>query len=264
MKITLVGSGNLATNIGVALKNAGHQIVQVYSRQLVNAVSLASRLEATAVDQLSEVNDDADIYILSVKDSVLQEVIATVCKSKSNKIFLHTAGSMPMELFEGSAARYGVLYPMQTFSKERIVDFGLIPCFIEACSNSVLEQIKTLALSISSKVYVLSSTDRKYLHLAAVFACNFVNHCYEISSELLAKHGVPFDALLPLIDETARKVHELSPVVAQTGPAVRYDENVMRNHKKLLTASPKWQKIYEMMSDSIHQTAIINDKNKYD
>lgn len=264
MKITLVGSGNLATNIGVALKNAGHQIVQVYSRQLVNAVSLASRLEATAVDQLSEVNDDADIYILSVKDSVLQEVIATVCKSKSNKIFLHTAGSMPMKLFEGSAARYGVLYPMQTFSKERIVDFGLIPCFIEACSNSVLEQIKTLALSISSKVYVLSSTDRKYLHLAAVFACNFVNHCYEISSELLAKHGVPFDALLPLIDETARKVHELSPAVAQTGPAVRYDGNVMGNHKKLLTAFPRWQKVYDMMSDSIHQTAIINDKNKYD
>ena len=235
MKITLIGSGNLATNIGVALKNAGHQIVQVYSRRLLNAVSLASRLEAKAVNLLSEINDDADVYILSLKDSVLQEVIAVVCKNKSDKIFLHTAGSVPMALFEGSAVRYGVLYPMHTFSKERVVDF---------------------------KVYTLSSADRTYLHLAAVFACNFVNHCYEISSELLAAHNVPFDVLLPLIDETAHKVHELSPVHAQTGPAVRYDENVMEKHKMLLAASPLWQNIYELMSKSIHQTAIINNKKR--
>ena len=109
MKITLIGSGNLATNIGVALKNAGHQIVQVYSRRLLNAVSLASRLEAKAVNQLSEINDAADVYILSLKDSVLQEVIAAVCKNKSDKSFLHTAGSVSMALFEGSAVRYGVL-----------------------------------------------------------------------------------------------------------------------------------------------------------
>ena len=115
MKITLIGSGNLATNIGVALKNAGHQIVQVYSHRLLNAVSLASRLEAKAVNQFSEINNDADVYVLSLKDSVLQEVIAAVCKNKSDKIFLHTAGSVPMALFEGSAVRYGVLYPMQTF-----------------------------------------------------------------------------------------------------------------------------------------------------
>lgn len=262
MKITLIGSGNLATNIGVALKNAGHQIVQVYSRRLLNAVSLASRLEAKAVNQFSEINDDADVYILSLKDSVLQEVIAAVCKNKSDKIFLHTAGSVPMALFEGSAVRYGVLYPMQTFSKERVVDFRSLPCFIEACDNSVLEKIKTLALSISTKVYTLSSADRKYLHLAAVFACNFVNHCYEISSELLAAHSIPFDVLLPLIDETAHKVHELSPAHAQTGPAVRYDENVMEKHKMLLAASPLWQNIYELMSKSIHQTAIINNNKR--
>jgi len=160
MKITLIGSGNLATNIGVALKNAGHQIVQVYSRRLLNAVSLASRLEAKAVNQFSEINNDADVYVLSLKDSVLQEVIAAVCKNKSDKIFLHTAGSVPMALFEGSAVRYGVLYPMQTFSKEKVVDFRLLPCFIEACDNSVLEKTRSGLLASShnnSKDFTVSS-----------------------------------------------------------------------------------------------------------
>ena len=176
---------------------------------------------ATAIDQLDKVNDLADIYIFSLKDSVLQSAIEKVCKHNTNKVFLHTAGSMNMQLFEGYATRFGVLYPMQTFSKNRPVDFKSIPCFIEASNSKTLECIRSLALSISEKVYILSSHDRKYLHLSAVFACNFVNHCYEIAAGILHQHDIPFEVLQPLIDETARKIHMLSPRDAQTGPAVR-------------------------------------------
>ena len=264
MKITLIGAGNLATNIGLALHSAGHIIVQVYSRQLANASCLSSRLGATAIDQLDKVNDLADIYIFSLKDSVLQSAIEKVCKHNTNKVFLHTAGSMNMQLFEGYATCFGVLYPMQTFSKDRPVDFKSIPCFIEASDSKTLECIQSLALSVSEKVYMLSSHDRKYLHLSAVFACNFVNHCYEIAAEILHQHDIPFEVLQPLIDETARKIHMLSPRDAQTGPAVRYDKNVIEAQRKLLADSPLWQEIYERMSASIHRTAITNKPNRYD
>ena len=255
MRIVLIGSGNLATNLGVALKNAGHQIVQVYSRTMEHAHELAIRLGAVPTHQIEQVSDNADVYILSLKDSVLQNILPTLCKGKSDKIFLHTAGSLPMDIFAGFAVHYGVFYPMQTFSKERLVDFKAIPCFIEACDAPTRDLLQALSRSITTKVYPLSSADRQYLHLAAVFSCNFVNHCYEISSELLAQHHISFSVMLPLIDETARKVHSLLPSDAQTGPAVRYDENVIERQKALLSDEPSWAHIYKQMTASIHQTA---------
>ena len=160
-----------------------------------------------------------------------------------------------MSLFEGYTSRYGVFYPMQTFSKERLVDFAEIPLFIEGDDPA----IRQLAESISRRVYELSTEARKYLHLSAVFACNFVNHCYALSAALLEQHGLPFDAMLPLIDETARKVHELHPHDAQTGPAVRYDENVIRMQTALLADNPELQQIYELLSLDIHRKASKND-----
>jgi predicted short-subunit dehydrogenase-like oxidoreductase (DUF2520 family) len=162
---------------------------------------------------------------------------------------------MPLSVFEGLSMHYGVFYPMQTFSKERQVDFLPIPVFLEASDDATLSLARTLAESISHHVYVLSSEDRKFLHLSAVFACNFANHCYALSAELLEKHGIPFDVMLPLIDETARKVHELHPLDAQTGPAVRYDENVIRMQSSLLSDSPALQEIYNLLSLNIHRKA---------
>ena len=163
------------------------------------------------------------------------------------------AGSIPMSMFRGMALHYGVLYPMQTFSKQREVDFLKIPCFVEANDEFALRQIGDLAHQVSQRVYQLSSEDRRYLHLSAVFACNFVNHCYAISQDILQERGIPFDVMLPLIDETAAKVHELSPMDAQTGPAVRYDTNVIRAQGALLKANPIVKDIYDRMSMSIHQ-----------
>ena len=251
MKIVLIGAGNLATHLGKALHAAGHDMVQVFSRTMQSAETLASLLDAEPLTDMAQVRDDADVFIFSVKDSALEQLISQLCGGEK-KVFLHTAGSMPMSVFRGKALHYGVLYPMQTFSKQREVDFSIIPCFIEANDEFALKQIEGLAGQISHRVYQLSSEDRKYLHLSAVFACNFANHCYAASQKLLQQHGIPFDVMLPLIDETAAKVHGMTPKEAQTGPAVRYDENVIGKQIQLLENQPYFQKIYDCMSKSIH------------
>ena len=252
MKIVLIGAGNLATHLGKALHAAGHDMVQVFSRTMQSAETLASLLDAEPLTDRAQVRDDADVYIFSVEDSALEQLISQLCGGEK-KVFLHTAGSMPMSVFRGKALHYGVLYPMQTFSKQREVDFSIIPCFIEANDEFALKQIEGLAGQISHRVFQLSSEDRKYLHLSAVFACNFANHCYAASQELLQQHGIPFDVMLPLIDETAAKVHGMTPKEAQTGPAVRYDENVIGKQIQLLENQPYFQKIYDCMSKSIHE-----------
>lgn len=233
MRVVLIGRGRLATNLLPALQEAGHEVVSINSRTLEGLPT------------------EADVFVVAVKDSALKDVISQATKGREQQLFVHTAGSMPMSLFEGYTSRYGVFYPMQTFSKERIVDFAEIPVFVEG----ECPQIRQLAESMSHRVYELSTEHRKYLHLAAVFACNFANHCYALSAELLEKHGLPFDVMLPLIDETARKVHELHPLDAQTGPAVRYDENVIRMQSALLSDTPALQEIYDQLSLSIHRKA---------
>ncbi len=254
MKVVLIGAGNLATNIGVALLNAGHNILQVYSRTKVSADTLADMIGCSSVSSIEEVCNDADIYIVAVKDSVISDILPALCSGeKKDRVFVHTAGSIPMDVFDGHAAHFGVLYPMQTFSKARIVDFNSIPCFIEGNDDIALTTVRALADSISEKIYNLSSDDRKYLHLSAVFACNFVNHCYDIASEILASHNIPFDVMLPLIDETAKKVHILTPREAQTGPAVRYDKNVINSQMNLLADNADFQKIYMQISNGIHK-----------
>lgn len=263
MRIVLIGAGNLATNIGKALKRAGHDIVQVYSRTVESASALASVTGSIPICDIADVESDADVYVMSVKDSVIPVLVAQLHEKVGNGLLLHTAGSVPMDVLKGRAERYGVLYPMQTFSKNKEVDFSVIPCFIEAVDDDTLGVIEDLAGSISHLIYRLSSSDRKYLHLAAVFACNFVNHCYNMATEVLDSHGLPFDVMLPLIDETARKVHTLSPREAQTGPAMRYDENIISAQSRLLDGNARLKDIYMMMSRSIYETA-LKHTNKND
>ena len=253
MKIVLVGAGNLATCLGRALMTAQHEILQVYSRTIVSAEALADIVNGQAVNDLSLLTDAADLYILSLKDNVLEEIIPQVCQGRGARVFIHTAGSMPLDCFKGFAEHYGVFYPMQTFSKSRAVDFHEIPVFLESNDEETRNIMASFARSLSDRVYYLETEKRKYLHLSAVWACNFVNHCYMMASDILQNHDIPFSVMLPLIDETARKVHELAPRDAQTGPAVRYDENVMSNHLAMLVDSPALQEIYKLMSKSIHE-----------
>ena len=252
-RIVLIGAGNVATHLGLAFQAKGCEIVQVYSRTEESAKDLAERLQVPYTVSLEEVSANADLYIVAVKDAVLQEVIPSLVKGREDALFVHTAGSIPMDVWKGCARRYGVFYPMQTFSKLRMVDFSSVSFFVEASGSDELRFLKELAMSLSPKVYEASSEQRRYLHLAAVFACNFTNHMYALSASLLEKQGLPFDAMLPLIDETARKVHELPPVQAQTGPAIRRDENVMDKHLAMLSEEPVMREIYEKISKNIQE-----------
>ncbi len=250
-RIVLVGAGNVATHLGLALQKNGYSVVQVYSRTEDSASVLAGLLGASYTVFLEELCPDADLYIVSVKDAVMQSLLPNIVKGREEALFVHTAGSMPMNVWEGIAPRYGVLYPMQTFSKLRELDFSTVSFFVEANRKEDLEVLKALASSLGSIVYEADSEQRMSLHVAAVFACNFSNQMYALCAKLLEKYGMPFEAMLPLIDETARKVHQLAPKDAQTGPAVRRDENVMGKHLDLLADEPVLHELYKKISESI-------------
>ena len=250
----MVGAGNVAWHMSQALVKAGFAPLCVYSRSAEKARELAGVLGTTAVSTFGGITDKADVYIIAVKDDSIPEVISAVAQLNKKSLYLHTAGSVSIDVFKGKTARYGVLYPLQSFTKGRSLDFSRIPLFIEGDSSETTDDIRLLAQKISvAKVTELNSEKRKLMHLAAVFASNFVNHCYAVSEDILKSCGVPFDVMLPLIDETSAKVHTISPKDAQTGPAVRYDENVIAKHLDLLGDKPVFQDIYRLMSDSIHK-----------
>lgn len=258
--VILIGAGNVATHLGAVLSRSGYIIRQVYSRTEASASELATKLGCPYTTDISNISADGELYIVSVKDSALDSILPLLVQTNPHALFVHTAGSVPMNIWQGLTERYGVLYPMQTFSKQRDIDFSSVSFFIEAHNPADLRELKELACNLGEKVYEATSEQRRYLHIAAVFACNFANHMYAIADHLLQAHGLPFEALLPLIDETTRKVHELSPVKAQTGPASRYDENVIHRHMDMLACEPQLADIYEILSKNIHHYA--SNKNE--
>lgn len=255
MKIVFIGAGNVATHLATELYKYDHDIIQVYSRTMQSAETLASKIGAEATSDISKIYATADIYIFSVKDSVL-DILASQLPPNDG-IWIHTAGSMPLSVLQQYNSRAGVLYPFQTFTKGRPVDWHNIPVFVESSDND-METMKSLAGTLSSKVSVISSEQRKYLHLTGVFACNFTNHMYALSAEILKKAGLTFDVALPLIDETCAKVHELSPHDAQTGPAIRFDKNVIDRHLDMIE-DENIKDIYKLISKSIYQNSLSND-----
>lgn len=249
--IVFIGAGNLATNLASALYHAGFGIAQVYSRTQESAQLLANKVSTKCTTDLHGVTKQADLYIVSLTDSALMQLLPAIVAGKPNALLVHTAGSVSIDVWKGHANRYGVLYPMQTFSKQREVDFGKVPFFIEATTEKDTTLLKAIASTLSEHVYVATSEQRQNLHLSAVFANNFTNHMYALSAELLKKHHLPFDVMLPLIDETARKAHQVEPHSAQTGPAVRYDEEIINKHLSMLCDTPDTQQLYELISKSI-------------
>jgi predicted short-subunit dehydrogenase-like oxidoreductase (DUF2520 family) len=248
-KIVFVGAGNMATAIAYALKDSGNPPVAVWSRTLESAAMLGGRVGCAFTDDLASL-PAADIVIISVADSALRDVATAVAQRYPNALLLHTAGSIPMDVLrEAGATRYGVLYPMQTVNKNSVTSLKDITTFIEGCDDIVTVQIEKIALLVSDKVVYATSEQRCSLHVAAVFACNFPNAVYNMVYELMQRNGLPFDAMLPLIDEAARKVHRMSPLEAQTGPARRGDENVMNAHKSMLDS--ELADIYETLSNYI-------------
>lgn len=248
MKVIIVGAGNVGTSITRALADAGHSVAEVWSRTPAHAETVANRVGALPLSDLERISPDADCYLFCVKDDALEQVITHMPDTAG--IWVHTAGSLPMELFASRKSDHGVLYPLQTFSRQRPLTLAEVPLFIEGSNPETTEKLEQLAATLSHSVHCMPGEKRKMLHLAAVFACNFVNHLYALSGEIIAREDIPFEVLLPLISETAAKVREMTPAEGQTGPATRGDAAVMRQ-QMMLIEDPPTREIYRLLSESI-------------
>ncbi len=256
MKVVVIGAGNLATHLTIALKKNGFTIVQIFSRTEEAANQLAKIVGSTWTTNLQELNLLADIYFFALKDDILSETINKI--NIPNALLVHAAGSIDIKIFGNKMNPHGVIYPLQTFSKAKEIDFDQVPLFIEGNNDKTTKLLLNIARKLSSKCYKINSEQRLKLHLSAVFACNFVNYLYTVAEEIVGEAQLPFDILKPLIAETADKIRTLSPKDAQTGPAVRFDTEVMKKHRKLLVGKPQLLELYTLMSQEIYKNSKSN------
>ena len=243
MNIVLIGQGNVATNLHHAFALKGLRTRMVSSREGLDSLPAA------------------DVYIYAVRDEALPQVVQKIEEESKmlinthlrTALHLHTSGTMPISVFGDALPHAGIMYFFQTFSKAKLIDdFSQIPVFVEGKQIDDLSAIFTLAQTLTPRVYEASQHDRERLHVAGVFANNFTNQMYAIAADILKDTHIPFQVLLPLIDQTAEKVHHLSPHDAQTGPAKRRDEQVMKHHLSLLT-TPEQKQLYTLISQMIMQ-----------
>jgi len=248
LSIVLIGTGNVARQLFTAMHNKkGVKIIQVIGRDKKKLTPFKNCPETTTdYEHIS----DADIYIIAVNDDSIQTV-AQHFKNKS-ELVVHTSGTMPLSALPASVRR-GVFYPLQTISKERKVDFSEVPICIEAENSDDYRMLKNLAGSISGHIQIMTSNQRKLVHLAAVFVNNFTNHLYLIGNDICNEAGVPFNILNPLILETAKKATQMSVLNTQTGPAMRHDQKTIDQHLDLLK-NESYKDIYSVLSNSIQKT----------
>lgn len=252
-KITLIGSGNVAWQLGRALVKASHCIDAVYSRNSSNAKTLAdSFLDCNVASTLDFSESNSELFIIAISDTAI-EGVALELLIPENALVVHTAGSIPMEVLQ-KFPHYGVLYPLQTLTKEKGLDFSEVPFGIEASDDKSYQKLDVLAHTLSKNVQAITSAQRKVLHIAAVIACNFTNHLFSISEAILKKENLEFALLTPLIKETVEKALTIGPQKAQTGPALRGDEKVILQHLEYLKEQPELQELYTLMTNQIIKT----------
>lgn len=253
IKIVILGAGNVASHLAPALERCGvGQVCQVFSRTSESAAALCAHLRsATPVSDASKIMPDADIYIVSLVDHAVGEALSAVPPTGSDALWLHTSGSLPMSVLAERSDRYGVFYPLQTFSKDRYVDMSQVPIFIEGNNGEVTAEIRAMAEVVSRSVFYADGDLRRRMHIAAVFACNFTNYMFTVADDLLKADGLTLEVLHPLIAETVRKAMTGSPALGQTGPAVRGDGEIVERHASML--SPDLAKIYRLLSEEIYK-----------
>src|ERR1700761_6336413 len=164
MRITIIGSGNVARHLAAAFKNAGHNIVQVYSRDIHNASILAYHVKAEAIDSLEQINPETDLFVIAVKDDAIELIAAEL--AKYDKLIVHTSGATSLQVLQNHTHNAGVFYPLQTFSKTRELNFNTVPLCIEGVNEQITSQLNELAYTITQNVYRINSSERKILHLA--------------------------------------------------------------------------------------------------
>ncbi|MPW44988.1 Rossmann-like and DUF2520 domain-containing protein [Acinetobacter guerrae] len=252
MRISFIGSGKVATHLAKAFAQQ-HQIVQIKSRNPEHAKKLANQVGAQAIDDHHQFSSEIDLLIVAVSDQSIATVAQSISAQLSEVLIVHTSGSTDIKVLSEIHPNAGVFYPLQTFSFEREINWAETPFFIEATKQHSLEILEQLANSLSSKVYAYSSSQRLSLHLAAVFACNFSNYCYDMAKQIVDQQKVDFSLLYPLILETAKKATQYDPRQVQTGPAVREDHNILKMHQHMLQQANRTdlKEIYQIMSDAI-------------
>lgn len=245
IRITVIGSGNVAQHLIKAFaKSELVEIVQVYARK---KETLSSLIEFDKITSDFEELQESDLYIIAVSDKAIADVSKQL--PFQNRIVVHTSGAASLDVLDAKN-RKGVFYPLQTFSKNKEIDFSIVPLCLEAENTFDFRVLETVAKSISNAVFAINSDQRKALHVAAVFVNNFTNHLYHIGKEICGEHQVPFEILRPLIQETAEKINTLDPVDAQTGPAKRNDSNTIAAHLDYLT-NENQKNIYKLITQSI-------------
>jgi predicted short-subunit dehydrogenase-like oxidoreductase (DUF2520 family) len=247
VKVVILGGGNVALHLTTQLlKTKDAKVIQVYNRTIDNVKHLENHISIT--NNISQLKD-ADIYIICVSDNAISNLSSKL--NLKNKLVVHTSGSVSMNELQSDSNK-GVFYLLQSFSKNRQLEFSEIPICIEAEKDEDLILLEKLGNLISNNLFFINSEQRKNLHVAAVFINNFVNHLYHIGNEICDNNKVPFEILQPLIQETAKKIIELSPLDAQTGPAKRNDTKTIEKHKAMLTTNQ--QEIYTLLTKSIYKT----------
>lgn len=250
--IIIIGSGNVATQFAKAFTKKGIQIAQVFSPNLTHAKKLASTANCPFTSNVKEILKGNYIYLICIKDEAIESFSKKI-KIKEG-ILLHTSGSIAMDVLKSSTKNHGVFYPLQSISASRKISFKYVPVCIEASNKETLLTIEALAKCISKNIHVITSNERKKLHLAAVIVNNFTNHLYHLAFDYLQKEKIAPELLYMLMGETTTKAIELNPYIAQTGPAKRNDSKTIKAHQQLLKKNPDLQKIYTLLSESILKT----------
>jgi predicted short-subunit dehydrogenase-like oxidoreductase (DUF2520 family) len=252
MNVSFIGSGNLAWHLGPALDNAGYVVKEVYSPNKKHAEAFTGRLyQAEVMDSLDFSESKSEIFFIASSDDAIRE-IATEIVVPEEAILVHTSGSQPLDLLEFAAAsRTGVFYPLQTFSKNKKVDFKSVPLFIESLDEQTEKILLTIGKAISNNARKITAEERQALHVAAVFASNFSNHMVTLSKKIMLDNHLNFDLLKPLITETFNKSLVMGPENAQTGPAIRSDLEVLDRHLEFLSSDEKLAEIYRIISQHI-------------
>lgn len=248
MRITIIGAGNVATHLALALKKAGHEIVQIYNRSNDAGQELAYTVGAKFTSDVAELIN-ADVYVIAVKDDAIEEV-AKQLKGKG-QVLAHTSGTRSKDVLKAAGNAYGVFYPLQTLSRQTKVDFRYVPILVEGNNEAVTAKLLELASSISDNVHKVDEQQRQWIHIAAVFANNFTNHLFTLSEGILKDKGLTFDILRPLIFKSIQNLQEHSPAAIQTGPAARNDQQTIQKHLELLKGDKNLHDLYELLTNSI-------------
>ena len=246
--VSLIGSGNIAHWLVYTMKNAGVTIRQIYSRQLAHAEELAEKAGAEAIDNLKALSPDSDLYIFSVKDDSYE----TLLKQLPFRLPLavHTAGSLSIRMFETYADDYGILYPYQSLNKNMEFKDVKVPLGVEANGQTFENELFAFAQRLSPIVQLLKESQRLVLHRAAIFGCTFTNAMYSIAYDILQEHNIDWQMILPLLQNTLDKVKTMNPHDAQTGPAQRGDQNIIRLHQEAIQ-DDRLKEIYRLVTEYI-------------